>query len=84
MVAYVDGHKVGRLVPAGLARHVIIDGATINLEPLEGDVLHLALLVVAVDDGHIGLLATVADVAQRAAARARWYFSMIAASPRWT
>ena len=64
MVAYVDGHKVGRLVPAGLARHVIIDGATINLEPLEGDVLHLALLVVAVDDGHIGLLATVADVAE--------------------
>ena len=64
MVAYVDGHKVGRLVPAGLAGHVIIDGATIYLESLEGDVLHLALLVVAVDDGHIGLLAAVADVAE--------------------
>lgn len=64
MVAYVDGHKIGRLVPAGLSGHVIIDGATIYLESLEGDILHLAFLIIAVDDRHVGLLAVVTDVAE--------------------
>ena len=64
MVAYVDGHKVGRLVPAGLAGHVIVDGATVYLESLEGDVLYLTLLIIAVDDRHVGLLAVVTDVAE--------------------
>ena len=64
MVAYVDGHEVGRLVPTGLAGHVIIDEATVYLESLEGDVLYLTLLIIAVDDRHVGLLAAVADVAE--------------------
>ena len=64
MVAHVDGHKVGRLVPLGLAGHVIVDGATVYLESFEGDGLYLTLLIIAVDDRHVGLLAVVTDVAE--------------------
>jgi len=64
MRSYVHGYKVGSLVPIRFSGHVIVDGATVDLEPLEGDVLHLAFLVVTIDDGHVGLLAVVAYMAK--------------------
>lgn len=64
MIAHEDRHKVGRLVPTGLARHLVVYVAAIDFESLEGDVLHLALFVVAVDHRHVGLLTIVAYVAE--------------------
>ena len=64
MVAYEGGDEVGSAVPTGFAGHVIIDEATVDFQAFEGDVLHTALFVVAVDDGHVGLCTTVADVAE--------------------
>ena len=59
------GHVVGRIVPFGLSWHVVVDGATVNFQALERDVLDLSFLVISVDDGKVGLLSIVAYVAER-------------------
>mgnify|MGYP003505507218 FL=1 len=64
MVPYIDRDKIRGFIPLRLSGHLIVDVASVDLETLEKDVLYLALLVVAVDDGHVGLLAIVADVAE--------------------
>lgn len=64
MVTYVDGYEVSCLVPTRLAGHIIVDEATVYLESLESDVFHLAFLVVTVDDGHVGSLATIAYITE--------------------
>ena len=64
MVPHIDRDKIGGFIPLRLSGHIVVDGAPIDFKPFEEDVLHLALLVVAVDDGHVGLLAMVADVAE--------------------
>ena len=64
MVPHIDRDKIRGFIPLRLSRHLIVDVVSVDLETLEKDVLHLALLVVAVDDGHVGLLAIVADVAE--------------------
>lgn len=64
MVAYVDGYKVGSLVPTWFARHLVMDESAVDLESLEGDILHFAFFVVAIDDRHIGLLTIVADMTE--------------------
>ena len=64
MVPYIDRDKIRGFIPLRLSGHLIVDEASIDLETLEEDVLYLALLVVAVDDGHVGLLAIVSDVTE--------------------
>ena len=62
--AHEDGDVVGRLVPAGLARHIVVDGAAVDLQTFEGDVAHGVVGIVACDDGEVGQLAVVAYVAE--------------------
>ena len=64
MVPHIDRDKIRGFIPLRLSGHIIVDEAPVDFETLEKDVLYLALLVVAVDDGHVGLLAIVADVAE--------------------
>ena len=64
MISHKHGHIVARLVPLGLAGHVVVDSPAVDFESFEGDVLHLAFLVVAIDEGEIRHLAIVADVAE--------------------
>ena len=64
MITNKHGNVVGRLVPFGFAWHIVVDGATVNFQPFEGDVLHLVFLVVAIDDGYVRLFAVVADIAK--------------------
>ena len=64
MVAHESGDKIGCAVPAGLARHFVVDGAPVDFQSFKGDILHPALFVVSVYDRHVRLCTIVADVAE--------------------
>ena len=64
VISYEHGNIVGRLVPFVLARHIVVYGASVDFQAFEGDVLHFAFFVVAIDDRHIGLLTIITNIAE--------------------
>jgi len=61
MIADEHGHIVGRGIPAGLTRHVVVEHTPITLQVLKTDILHLALLIVAVDNRQAGTVVLLPD-----------------------
>ena len=64
MVVHVEACHIGRLVPSWFSRHLVVDELSVDAQSFEGDVLHFPLLVVALDDGDVRVVAFIADVAE--------------------
>ena len=64
MITDKHRHIVSGLIPLGFVRHVIINGAAIDLQTFKSDILHLVLFIVTVDDTEVRQLTVIADVAE--------------------
>ena len=64
MIPYKDGHDVGRLIPTGFLRHLVINDTPVDSKSFKGDIAHPALFVISIDDRHAGRFAIALDVAE--------------------
>ena len=64
MSSHMDPGHISRLIPFGLAGHVVINQRSVDCQILKTDVLHRSLLVVARYLGDFGVAALIGDVAE--------------------